>query len=413
MNTIDPALAQLLDDAYPAPRGAPGNWGAVLSAAESAEAAFRTRRRVLIGALPLAVAVAVFAALHPFDGGSGGVLKRALADRALAAVGEGPALHVIVRIEPPGMVIDLATGRLEKPYAVLEEWYEPRIGLREKVLRSNSGYVPGSISAAPSIQGSYVAVLRDFATTYKAALRSDRAQTAGTGVLFGRRVRWIRFQRGSAARSRRQIAVGDSYEVAVNEKTYRPLFVRLRSHGRVIGDGVRVLSIDTRRSPPLSTTAVPSSDDSNPPSAGFDLLGALSVAQASSFMTRPGLWLGSDHAGLPLAGIIGVRYSYGPGQPWADPEHRWPGLRLVYGSVDRYLSPIEGKPYVILDEFGDEAAAKMYAGSAQPEGTLVRYGDLEGGTVHLGGVYIRIGASSPELVVSAARSLEPIPADGS
>jgi hypothetical protein len=47
------------------------------------------------------------------------------------------------------------------------------------------------------------------------------------------------------------VAADDDYEVAVDEATYRPLYVRSRSHGRIVGgSAVRVLSIDTRASLP-------------------------------------------------------------------------------------------------------------------------------------------------------------------
>jgi hypothetical protein len=159
---VDPAVAEILDRAYPPRAADAGDWGAVLRRAQAARSAQRRRRRVLAVALALATAAAL-GALRPLAGGNE-VVDRAFAARALAALGDRPVLHVVVRLRSPGWVVDLATGRRQRPYAILEEWYRPRAGLREKVLRSNGGYVAGSVSVTPSAEGSYVDVLRGFAT---------------------------------------------------------------------------------------------------------------------------------------------------------------------------------------------------------------------------------------------------------
>ena len=250
MSAFDSNVAELLDRAYPARPSKSGEWAAVLRDARSAQGEQHRRRRLVAAGLGLAAAVAL-ALLWPFGGGNGVVVNRALAARALAAVGGGPVLHVVVRVQWPGAVINLATGRHEQRYAIVEEWYKRGAGLRERVLRSNGADLPGSVSASPSVQGSYVSVLRGFATQYQAVLRGRRARVFAYGNLLGRPLFWVRFGPDPRVDPVSGVAADDDYEVAVDEATYRPLYVRSRSHGRIVGgSAVRVLSIDTRASLP-------------------------------------------------------------------------------------------------------------------------------------------------------------------
>jgi hypothetical protein len=405
MSTFDPAVRELLERAYPAPALDARGWPAVVQAAGAAHSVRRRRRRLLAVALALGAAVAL-GAFWPFSDGKE-VVGRAFAARALAAVGDGPVLHVVVRLESPGWVVDLASGRRAKPYAIVEQWYEPRAGLREKVLRSNSGYVAG-ISARSSVEGSFVDLLRAFATRYEAVLRERRAEVLGNGTVFGRRVVWIRFRAGGGADPLAGSPAATPYDVALDELTYRPLYIR--SPG---SSGVRVLSIDTRSSIPRAVAAVPVPDESASLMYGEGLTGPLTAQAAATVLGKPGLWLGREFAGLPLAGLGGVSFAYGRAATFDEIKHRWRGINIVYGNVANESGfPDRSKPYIQLRE--QPAAEVAATGRSTPSpGTLLSYDLRRGhGAVVVGGVYVEIEAPNEQVLLAAARALRPQPAGG-
>ena len=80
---------------------------------------------------PLATAVAVCVALvvSPFGGDDAGVV-----DRALAAIGDGPVLHVVTR--SPGMggtLVDLQSGERTQLRIEQETWFDPDRGFRATI----------------------------------------------------------------------------------------------------------------------------------------------------------------------------------------------------------------------------------------------------------------------------------------
>jgi hypothetical protein len=405
MTTFDPLVQEVLDRASPERAGIAGDWPAVVRDAKSARSVRRRRRRLLAGALPVAAALAL-GALWPFGGGNE-VVGGALAARALAAVGDGPVLHVIARLESPGWVIDLRTGRREKPYAIVEEWYEPGSGLREKVVRSNGGYVSGSVTARSSAAGSFVDVLRGFARRYEGVLRERQAEVVGKGFLYGRRVVWIRFR---PERPTDPVTpTGTGYEVALDERTYRPVLVRSRG-----SSGVRVLSIETRSSIPRSIAAVALPDESDSLMYGEGLDGPVTERQAATLLGTPALWLGREFAGLPFAWLGGVSFAYGRAATFDEIKHRWRGINIVYGIVTNEVDgfPDRSKRYIQLRE--QPAAEVAATGRSTPSpGTLfsanLRFGS---GAVVVNGVYIEIEAPNEQLLLAGARALEPQPAGG-
>jgi hypothetical protein len=410
MNTFDSHVGELLDHAYPARPAEAGDWAAVLRDAKSVQGEQQRRRRAVAAGLALAAAVAL-AVLWPFGGGDGVVLNRAQAARALAAVGDGPVLHIVVRVQRPGAVIDLATGRHEKRYAIVEEWYKRGAGLRERVLRSNGSDTPGRLSASPSVEGTYVSALRGFATQYQAVLRERRARVFAHGNLLGRPVFWVRFRSDPRVDPVTGAAAGQEYEVAVDETTYRPLYVRSRFRGRILGgSAVRLLSIDTRHSIPTSIAAVPFPNESDLPMYGEDLNGPLTRQQAATLMGTPALWLGQSYAGLPLAWLGGMSFAYGQAPTYDEIKHRWRGINIVYGNITQPSSgfPDRTRPYIQLREQAASGSATIRGTQPAPGTLLVSDLRIGSGAVVINGIYVEIEAPSPEKLLRVARALEPI-----
>jgi hypothetical protein len=361
-------------------------------------------RRLKIAAALVAAALAAalaFALVGPDGPGDSAVVGR-----ALAAVGEGKVLHVVARIEPRGKAIEIATGRAIRPYQVVEEWYEPGIGLRARIARSNA-YLPKRLPSVADVNPSYVEALNGFTSRYAEALRSNRADVARHGALFGKPVIWLRFRGGPLT----PVTGQPTYEVAIDSSTYRPLYLQqLGKNGKPNrATAMRLLSVQMIASVPRSAPPAP------PPAsvstmAGIDDLGPLSPAQAASFMTRRGLWLGSEFAGLHLARIRGERYSYGQADNVSQIKKHWQGLRLVYGSVDQYGHPVNGKPWIELIEQTDPIDGP---GNPPLEGTLVMQAGFAG-EAQVNGVFVQIFArtasgANPDFILDAARALRPIP----
>jgi hypothetical protein len=207
------------------------------------------------------------------------------------------------------------------------------------------------------------------------------------------------------------VAAGDEYEVAVDEATYRPVYVRSRFHGRIVsGSAVGVLSIDTRSSVPQSVAAVPLPDESNPPMHGEDLNGPLTEQQAATLMGEPALWLGQEYAGLPLAWLGGMTFAYGNAPTFGEIKNRWRGINVVYGSITQPSNgfPDRTRPYIQLHEQPASNSATI-RGGPPTSGTLrvesVRRGP---GSVVINGVYVEIEAPNFETLLRVARALEPI-----
>src|SRR5688500_17288847 len=99
----DGQVAELLEGITPGYEERAGDWEAVRRDARGP----RLRRWPLRAGLVLAVAaaVAVAALAWPFQAQQGSLLER-----ALAAIGQGPVLHVVVQTPGRATLIDLSTG---------------------------------------------------------------------------------------------------------------------------------------------------------------------------------------------------------------------------------------------------------------------------------------------------------------
>jgi len=206
-------------------------------------------------------------------------------------------------------------------------------------------------------------------------------------------------------------AAGQEYEVAVDETSYRPLYVRSRLRGRILGgSAVRVLSIDTRQSIPTSIAAVPFPNESDLPIYGEDLNGPLTRQQAATLMGTPALWLGQSYAGLPLAWLGGMSFAYGQAPTYDEIKHRWRGINIVYGNITQPSSgfPDRTRPYIQLREQAASESATIRGTQPAPGTLLVSDLRIGSGAVVINGIYVEIEAPSPEKLLRVARALEPI-----
>lgn len=395
-----------------------------------------------LGVAAAATAIILLAILFwPAVGRQPGVL-----DRALAAVGKGPVLHVVFEDEFSSTLIDLSTGERREMHGEREAWFDPERGLHE--ISRFSGVVQSEALFGPRELPRFAA--KTFAllgADYREALESGRARNLGPGEAHGEPVYWIRVDAESLPDSADGKLHEWAHDVGVSRVSFKPVATRETRDGTPGPDtGARILRLETLASGEGDFTA------------DTDEWGGLAIkegvepitrAEAHDALGRTVLWLGPDFAGLSLTQILRTTRAEGRhsrtelfGQAaadalacgdeirrsfhgrfvkacermrrakrslemrgnrvfatgpvvWGKPET---GVRLVYGTV--------GDRYVMITETTDPRGLRV-AGLAPPEGSLLVTGK-QSGTLSVDGVYVSIGASSEELLLSAARSLGPM-----
>jgi hypothetical protein len=227
MTTLDAEVLELLRDEPE-----------LLAIADAVGSTQRRRRELLRTTWPVATlvavaAVALIALLAPWQGHGSPVVAR-----ALAALGDGPVVHLIVREAAP-----LQAGPVRPPIneRQWELWYDRKHKLLHAVVRRN-GRVVGEVLETPDVtitSGGVVRrhakpkldpALRDFATRYQADLVSHRLQVTSRAKLDGRPVIWLRSRRLS---------------VAVDTATYKPVVARRLVHERVVGPVEQIAAAET------------------------------------------------------------------------------------------------------------------------------------------------------------------------
>lgn len=285
----DRYMADLLDALTPACDDRVGDWEAVLQDAR------RRRPRVRVGlVLAVAAAVAVAALAWPLQGREGGILER-----ALAAVGDGPVLHVVLRGDWGGTLVDLETGARRSVHGEEEVWYDADRGLVHSITRLGGVVTNEYVRQATEPP----AELEALARRYREALETGAARVAGEGTLDGEPIVWITIRRELLP----DVADGRDHEwaqqVAVSRRTFEPVGLRETRDGEPgPNTGRRVLSLEL-----LGAGA----GDFTP--TGADRLDGtvfrqgrepIGLEQARGILGRAPLWLGREHRGLPLAQVL-------------------------------------------------------------------------------------------------------------
>jgi hypothetical protein len=319
----------------------------------------RARRRSRTRRLPLVVA-AVVAALSAVALGAFDVLDRgspSVVERALAAVGDRPVLHVVFRgAAPVDAVINRKTG-IERNGVWPESsfWYDPDRGLH---VVTRIGDVVLQDTYSPTGKVEEFDQLALLARNYTEALASGRASVAGEGDVDGAPVFWIRVTEttthGVTNGQRREYTL--AREVAVSQTGYRPVATRTTIDGRPDGRPIQRIAA-------FETLAAGNGDFSAPPAPPQPNLGVLCcsthettlAAEASLIGQRP-LWLGDTFAGLPLRRV--ARLDAQTKKPDASEfTGTISALELFYGSLDEHGQPdlqqpharvIEGKPLSVF-----------------------------------------------------------------
>jgi hypothetical protein len=450
----DAHVAALLEELTPGYDDRAGDWERVV-----ADARRGTQRRVPLASRwrvgALAVAVATTAALvlaWPFAG-----RHDTLLGHALAAVGNGPVLHAVLRGEWGGTLVDLSTGARKAVYGDDEFWFDIETGRTHEVVRLGGVVQDEELSTPEKPAAELAALGRD----YRRALESGTARVAGEDTLDGTPIVWITIRSELLP----DVADGKDHEwaqqIAVSKHTYEPVALRETRDGKPGPDTLqRVLGLELIGRDPVDFTRSRPSLDGTAFKQGRE---PISRAQAATVLGRPPLWLGESYNGLPLAQVYrettvvgrqrrvrltgakaaaatrcsrqrgtaagdcfrrlglesvevrpdGVFTSKGPIR-WQDGGS---GLVLWYGAVgvdpgarlDNAV-PLYGRPYVALTESNSASSFRRGAGSyVPPAGSVFLAAGGTSGYLQRGGTQVGVEAGSESAVLSAARALAPMP----
>jgi hypothetical protein len=252
--------------------------------------------------------------------------------------------------------------------------------------------------------------LAAFFTGYREALEEGTATVAGSDVVDGRKVQWLRFPPIDEG--------GLSQEVAVDGETYEPRLLR-------------AVCPECAAPPPTYRIVVlegvgEHAADFTPPRADPQRAVAygggrrqITQTEAESALGRPALWAGPEVGGLQLADVRLVTPTIHSASP-PTPENRVAvgrGLQLVYGG-----EAAEGGARVAIGQAEDyrylfgsfnldnaQAGVPLTVGHSgvPPEGeaALTGGGGYRTAQLRKAGLYVEIDGPSRELVLEAARSL--------
>jgi hypothetical protein len=409
------------------------------------ETATRLRRQVLrrnsrILAVAAALAAVVGVALIAPWSRPGGRLS----DLALAAIGSQPVLHVIAETEGPtgGQLTDIKTGRVQQisQHQQEEIWYDAAKGLKRDTVRVDStivgdtletprgGYTAGGIIydcawiAAHPIQATKARVscnfsvengttphvvqrpkptldpgLAGFVDGYRQALAAGEAREAGSGRLDGRAVDWLAFETSDG-----------SERVALDHTTHKPVLLENDSGWRR-----RITSIETI--PFAAADFRRPTADELPVQPSFGRAAdaqSLQLERGAIAAAVPGaVWAGPSVNDLSLAKAErqSLRTTFAN---HARPPQTGPGLQLVYGALNASGRLDTSQPYLRIQGAPSRALAfgNMWGfvrGDDPPEGRLYTSGSVPVGFTVVEGAYVTIQASSADLLLAAARALEP------
>jgi hypothetical protein len=404
MSELHQAFHRALDDLVEEP-DEHGDWGRVLTDVDRQNrGAWVVRMAVVAAVAVVAVGAALVSPLE--DEQPAGVVGR-----ALAAIGDGPVLHVVFRGDSGTSFVHLTTGEVTPVYGDVELWYDPNRGAH--YVYRFGGVVTGERSIPPGeLPDRQIQSYRALAARYRQELASGTARVVADGRVGGRRVAWIRL-RGEWWPDRQD---GASHlraeEIAVDRETYKPVFVRLTLDGKPFprspGEHIRDLELlpagegdfegGSARSPQLS-----------PFSQRFG--SGLDRAGIDQLVPGGGVWAGPSIRGLPFADARELIMTTRTGQGGARTETV--AASVFYGRFSRGHRDASERHVVIEQarEFPRAWGWALNGGTAIPEGSAFVRADRSA-FLRDDRRSILIRATSTEDVLAAALSLRPFASRG-
>ena len=371
---------------------------ALQSTAIPAPAAAPARRRIPVVRLAVvgaaAIAAVVLLLVSPWSGGP------SLTDRALAAIGSRPVLHVVVRYTF-GERIELRTGRVAPLRREGELWYDPALHVYRSVARAD-GQVVHRSSGTGDLSTTEPFV---FTTLFRRALAAGKLHAVGRGVIDGQDVIFVQAGGGNENRMR----------AALDAKSYRLVRLQIYAQGRLASqlDVLRFETVERSQAhlpapkpgpvPSVAGTSVSGGSDYRP----------LSLSRARTVFATAPVWAGRVVDGHRLetiqredvtdtSGGVTVRgrrltFGYGPGgelgsEPFLQVEEgpasspTW-RVEIVYPPPPGYVDVTSGQ-----EGTGPGHMHTQWTGVMQVHGLVVQLTSL-----------------SEQTLLAAARALRPLP----
>jgi hypothetical protein len=400
---------ELVDDTLAAlvpPFDQPLDWQDVLDRAGQRRASGPWIWRSLLAAAAVAAGATVLLVAPFRSSNDGGILTR-----ALAAVGDGPVTHIVFEAPPAGTVVNLQTGARRVLHTEREIWYDPARGRHEIVHFAGQVTDEGMQPTAklPTFERRLYGGLAD---GYRRALQTGTAKLAGTGVVDGIPVYWIKVE------SRWLPDVADhkqhewAEEVAVSRDTYEPVATQeARDNEAPWFTRERILRYETLPAGQGDFTAARSRE----PVVGAAMMTGgwqpISRERAQQLVGGRALWLGDSFRGIALAGI--GRSSFGVRPLGSTTWNTIQSAHFFYGrltqppySGSRPLAPDYGQPpFVSVEELPVlNLASRWYV---PPSGST--YLVASSAFLRNNGIFVRIDASSRGLALAAAEALHELP----
>jgi hypothetical protein len=317
----------------------------------------------------------------------------------LHAVLEHERLHELV-------AVDLATGR-ERPLAATTEiWFDEKRGFEHSIFRIDGQPKNEMLQTRTGVitpRGSYPAgaapwldpALREFVDGYRSALSSGRATRDGDGVVDGRSVTWLRF---ALEHGYQRVAIDAETSLPIRVETYwgRPPTVYTVRRIEALPEG--------------SGDFIPPRIDAPEPEYYQRL--PVRIESAAVLRVVPGaIAVGDSFRGLPLVKTIETKLS----TVFRPDEHASPrvakGLEFDYGTDyfrgdERFLVVAETTTPQQQNGWSDAPVARRGEVVVGEDTVMLARPNWIGLTVK-DGIYVTILAPNRELVLAAARALEP------
>jgi hypothetical protein len=450
----DERIAQLLDELTPPYDHRIGDWEAVVDDAHRLRGVPSVRRPMRIAvALAAVAAFAMVVLAWPFQAQEG------VLERALASIGDGPVLHVVLRGEWGGTLVDLESGARTPVHGGNEVWYDTERGLVHRVSRLGDAVQHEQVHRPKEPPPELEALGRE----YRQALEAGTARVAGEDEIDGEPVVWVTIRSELLP----DVADGKDHEwaqqVAVSRRTYEPVALRETRDGEP-GPGTTQRVLELELLPADAHRFEASQADQIGGRMFSEGREPVELAEARSLLGgRTPLWLGREFEGLPLAqafrnetrtgrlpevrltgeqaraaekcmegpreqrlrcfrdlglGSVSVRedgvfVSRGRAQ-W---EEEQVSLLLFYGTLGddestyrKDVVPRFDQPYVTVTQSAHGSRWERGSGSYEPPpGSVFVGGGGRIGVVRAHGLRVTIESPREEWVLAAARALERMP----
>jgi len=359
----------------------------------------RGRARRLV---PLAALVSVLVALAVILPGQLAPTRLTLVDQALAALGRGSTIHVVLETPHAATLLDLRTGRTRALAGRVEFWSDPKLGSVYSL--ELGGVLTQRLASSQVTWAQAAAQWRPFVTGYRRLLERGAYHVVSRGVIGATPVIWI-----AAPPSPR--ADGRTQEIAISKATYKPLYLREIVGGRVVaGSGVRVAVAETTRPRPLffgraATSPMGSGGWTGTRNGSTGIPTTIAAARAA--MDPDPIVTGARVAGLRRTWIGLPDYLLPPADSYRDQVN---GLSLYYGELDGHGYPTYAGSFVSINEITSARAARLMLGPGYfRAGNAVimpgRHGGPAVAALHTRGLYVIVSASSAAKATAAVRAL--------